>query len=77
MTSDKKKPANVNVTLSIRNIQKYFDVLSSGTAASVLGKTKENAEAALTYLNDIFNSTDGDMLTVSPCGPRPKIPELT
>ena len=76
MVSDKKEPANVNVTLSLKHIQKYFDVLSSGTAAGDLGKTKENAEAALAYLNHIFNSKVGDMLTASPCGPRNKIPEL-
>jgi hypothetical protein len=76
MASDKKESANVNVTLSLKHIQKYFDVLSSGTAAGDLGKTKENAEAALEYLTYIFESKVGDMLTARPCGPKPNIPEL-
>jgi len=75
MASNTKESANVNVTLSLKHIKKYFDVLSSGTAAGELGKTKENAEAALEYLTYIFDSKVGDMLTASPCGPRPKIPD--
>ena len=75
MASDKEKLTNVNVTLSFKHIQRYFDALSSGTATGDLGKTKENADAALEYLNHIFNSKVGDMLTAK-CGPRNKIPDL-
>jgi len=74
MASDKKKPANVNVALSLDHIQRYFDALSSG--AGDLGTTRENAEAALDYLKHILDSKVGDLLTVSECGPRNKIPEL-
>ena len=76
MASNKKESANVNVTLSLKHIQRYFDALSSGTAAGDLGTTKENAEAALDYLKHILDSKVGELLTASPCGPRPKIPDL-
>ena len=76
MASDKRRAANVNVTLSLEHIQRYFDALSSGAATGDLGKTKENAEAALEYLNYFFNSKIGDVMTASICGPRPKIPDL-
>jgi hypothetical protein len=75
MRSDTKNPVNVNVALSLKQIQRYFGALSSGTVASDLGTMKENAEAALEYLNHAFNTTVGDMLTASLCAPRPKIPD--
>jgi hypothetical protein len=75
MASDKKEPANVNVTLSLKHIQRYFDALSSGGATGDVGKMKKNAEVSLEYLTYIFESKVGDMLTTK-CGPRNKIPEL-
>jgi hypothetical protein len=62
--------------LSLKHIQRYFDALSSGTAAGDLGTTRENAEAALDYLKHILDSKVGELLTASPCGPRPKVPDL-
>ena len=76
MASDKKEAANVNVALSLKHIQRYFDALSSGTGAGDLGTTRENAEAALDYLKHILDSKVGDLRTASDCGPRPKIPDL-
>jgi hypothetical protein len=76
MRSNKNKSANVNVTLSLEHLQRYFDALSSGAAAGDLGKKKENAQAALDYLKYFFDSRLSEVMTASPCGPRPKIPDL-
>ncbi len=76
MKGNKVKSANVNVTLSLEHLQRYFDALSSGAAAGDLGKKKENAQAALDYLKYFFDSRLNEVMTASPCGPRPKIPDL-
>lgn len=76
MASDKKESANVNVTLSFEHIQRYFDAVPPSAVTGDLGKKKENAEAALDYLKHILDSKVGELLTASPCGPRPKVPDL-
>lgn len=75
MTSDKKKSASVNLTLSLKHIQRFFDALPSDVTGD-LAKKKENAEAALEHLNDFFDSKVGDVLTARPCSPRPYLPDL-
>ncbi len=77
MVSDKKESTKANVTLSLEHIKRFFDALPSSAVTGKLTKMKENADAALEYLFYFFESKVGDVTTTSPCGPRPKIPELT
>jgi hypothetical protein len=76
MANDKKKPTKANVKLSLEHIKRFFDALPSSAVKGDLAKKKENADAALEYLDYFFNAKVGDVMTASKCGPRPHIPEL-
>lgn len=76
MVSDKKKSTKANAQLSLEHIKRYFDALPSSAVTGDLVKKKENAEAALDYLYYFLDSKVGDVSTLSPCGPKPQIPEI-
>jgi hypothetical protein len=76
MVGDKKKSTMTNLQLSLEHIKRYFDALPSSAVTGDLVKKKENAEAALDYLYYFFDRKVGDVSTLSPCGPKPQIPEI-
>jgi hypothetical protein len=76
MASDKEKSSKSNVQLSLDHIKRFIDALPSSAVTGDLVKKKENAKAGLDYLYYFFDSKVGDVPTLSPCGPRPHIPEL-
>lgn len=65
---------NVNASLSFKKIKDFFAALPPEALRGGLAKKKEMTTAAVDYLDYFFDSKFGEVLTVEPCGPYPRIP---